>query len=225
MTAPSAHLVARRHEGRGAVLDFQVPSSHTDAYTRPGQYCVVHAGGAAGYFAIARVPGAGPLAFYVQPGGATATALLALPISASVEVDPPQGPGFDLGRCRAATRVLAAATGSGYAGLRAAVLVLAAEGRPVDLYLGLRRAADRIFAEDEAAVLAAGGRVHLVLSRPEDGDPDPYRVGYVQAALAADAPSLAGAAVLGCGQKDMLHELRRVGASLGLPEGGVLTNF
>lgn len=211
----------RRPEGsRGLVLSLAVPASVAVGYTEPGQYCRLAVGGEEGFFAIASPPGQAVFEFFVQPAGGVSDRLVALPVDAEVEVGPPLGAGYGLGRVLADEGpVVVLATGSGYSGVRAALHVLHAAGRPVHLWVGARTADDVIFSHEFAGFREAGSRVEVALSRPDEG-----AGWYVQQALAAAAPDLHSAWVLACGQPAMVGASRLVCADLGLPADRFLTN-
>ena len=114
-------------------------------------------------------------------------------------------------------------TGSGYAGLRGALLQALDAGRAAHVVVGYRRAEHIIFSDDLERVRAAGGAVHATLSQP--GSAWSGASGYVGATLSGLAPDLSTAWLVACGQGDMQTDLAARAAALGLPEGRFLTNY
>lgn len=222
MNAPPL-VVGRLHERRaetwrGDVVRIQVPDSARASHLRPGQFCRITVGDRTGCFAITTAPGRGPFEFYVQRGGAVADALLDLPVGAAVRLSPAQGPGFPVGEALAGgVPIVLAATGSGLAALRP---VAEAAGPRALVYAGCRQADEFVFLGD---VLASGAAVHLVLSRP--GAAWSGRRGYVQDAIAADAPDLSDAWVFACGVPAMVEGVRAAALRLGARPERVRTNY
>jgi CDP-4-dehydro-6-deoxyglucose reductase len=222
MDAPllvDGRLHERRAETwRGDIVRIEVPDRARAEHLRPGQFCHIAVGDLTGCFAITTPPGRGPLEFYVQRGGAVADALLGLPVGATVRLSPPQGPGFPVAEAlRAGGPIFLAATGSGLAALRP---VVAAAGPRAVVYAGCRQPDEFVYLPD---VLASGATAHLVLSQP--GAAWSGRRGYVQDALAADAPDLAGAWVFVCGVPAMVEGVRDVALRLGARPERVRTNY
>lgn len=226
--APGAvgHLVGRRDEGpRGQLIDIEAPASLVATYTHPGQYCALAVDGAVGYFAIARPPGPGAFRFYVQRSGdGPAAALLRAPLGTPVSVGRPAGDGYPLGAALAhGGPLLALCAGSGWFGLSSALWALAAVGRTAEVYAGFRHPADVLASAEQQRLRDAGFTVHLCLSRPPPAWTG--RSGHVQHALVEDAPPLADAWVIACGQPQMLAEATARCTALGLPAGRFLTNY
>ncbi len=219
-------LRARMAEGpRGFLVEIAVPAAAHALHRFPGQFCALTVDGDEGFFALARSPGApGPFAFYVQPDGACAEALVRRPLGTPVRVSAPAGEGFAVARVLrhgGACRVLA--TGSGYAGVRSAVLALVGAGARPHVYLGFRARPQIIFREDLDWLRAVGCPLTLCLSRAESDDD--AVAGYVQQALERDAPDLSDAWLLVCGQPEMQTQAATVAAALGLPPDRLLTNY
>jgi CDP-4-dehydro-6-deoxyglucose reductase len=222
MNAPPL-VTGRLHERRAAtwrgdVVRIEVPDSARAVHLRPGQFCRIAVGELTGCFAITTPPGRGPLEFYVQRGGPVADALLGLPVGAAVQLSPPQGPGFPVAEALAGGGpIYLAATGSGLAALRP---VAAAAGRRAVLYAGCRQPDDFVYLPD---VLGSGATVHLVLSQA--GAAWSGRRGYVQDALAGDAPDLSNAWVFVCGVPAMVEGVRSAALRLGARPERVRTNY
>lgn len=224
MSAPGT-VLARHAVGHGGqLLTVAVPPAHAAAYATPGQYCELEVGGVAGYFAIARAPGPGPLEFYIRDAGGASTGLLAAPIGAAVAVGRPAGAGFDLAALADRAPRVVVATGSGYGAVRGLLQVV-----PITaLYVGARTAGHLAFGDELAALAAAGVAVTVAFSRDPEGAPPPGARrfdGYVQDAIAADAPALAEGAVVACGQDAMQVALRGIAGGLGLPATAFVTNY
>jgi CDP-4-dehydro-6-deoxyglucose reductase len=222
----TGRLVARRPETwRGDAVFLEVPAEALAAHTRPGQYCRIHADGRTGHFAIVSAPGPGPLEFYVQRDGAASEALLALPIGAEVALSLPEGPGFALDDALAAGGPLfVVATGSGLAAMRGLLDAVGTAGRTATVYAGCRQPGDFVYAPDLVRWQAAGFDVHLTVSR-WSGPGWSGRRGYVQDALAADAPDLAHAWIFLCGVPEMLRAVRDACARLGADPERIRTNL
>jgi CDP-4-dehydro-6-deoxyglucose reductase len=218
-------LRARRPEtARGAVLSIDVPEALRAAYTRPGQYCRISVDGVVGHFALAGPPGPGPFEFYVQRRGAVADALLALPLEAPVGLTAPEGPGFPLAEALSGSGpIYVLGTGSGLAALHGVLAGVAAAGRTATVYAGCREPGDFVFLSDLRGWEAAGFGVHLLVSRR--GDPGfAGRRGYVQHALAHDAPDLSAAWIFACGVPAMVEAVREVCLRLGADPARIRTN-
>ncbi len=219
-------LRARMAEGpRGFLVEVAVPTAAHALHRFPGQFCELSVGDEAGYFALARSPGApGPFAFYVQPDGGCADALVRRPLGTPVRVGAPAGDGFRVDDVLAhggPSHVLA--TGSGYAGVRSALLALVGAGARPHVYLGFRARPLVIFREDLDWLRAVGCPLTLCFSRAEVDD-DAVE-GYVQQALEREAPDLSDGWLLVCGQPEMQTQAAAVAATLGLPAGRLLTNY
>lgn len=223
MTA-NATVVGTRPEGpRGRVLSIAVPVGHAAAHHAAGQYCAVEYGGETGWFAIASPRGRAPFEFYVQPGGGSSEALIALEPGANVRVGEPQGGGFELPRVLDdAGPVYLLATGSGVSGVRSSIERLITARRAARLYIGARTAHDLLFATEYAAWRAAGVDVIPVLSRAAPGWNG--RRGYVQQALLADVTDLSDAWVVACGQPQMQADALSGAQAAGLRPDRFLTN-
>jgi len=202
MTLPraQARVIGRRPETwRGQAVFVEAPSAISAAYSQPGQYCQVRIGEEKGYFTITCPPGSGALEFYVQRGGPCADAFAALPDGAAFEISAPIGRGFGVDEALATgDRLLAFATGSGMAGLRAALERIARSGSRAAVYYGCRSPGDFVFAADLVRYQAQGLSVHLTVSQRGARDWR-GRVGYVTELIRSDAPRLTGAWVFLCG--------------------------
>ena len=217
-------LSARQPEGpRGARLTIDCPPAAA-AHARSGQFCVINAAGQTGYFAIPHPPGSTQLELYIQSGGACADALLGLPVGAEVSLSAPQGRGHGVeAALDAGDALLFVATGSGFAGLRGALLQALDAGRAPTVLVGFKRADQVIYPADLERVGAAGGAAHVTLSQPDARWTGP--TGYVGPLLTALAPDLRGATLIACGQGPMQVDLATRAAALGLREGRFLTNY
>jgi NAD(P)H-flavin reductase len=228
MSGPTADLTgrlsARRPEGpRGALLTIDCPTAAA-AHACAGQFCVISVGEHTGYFAIPHPAGAAQLQFYVQAGGGCADALLALSVGAGLAISAPMGKGHGIDAAlETGDALLFVATGSGYAGLRGALLQALDAGRAPTVVVGFQRAEHVIFQADLERVRAAGGAAHVTLSQPDADWTGP--TGYVGPLLTALAPDLSAASLIACGQGAMQADLTERAAALGLREGRFLTNY
>ena len=209
-----ATLVRHQPDGLGARLFFEVPAASRAAHTAIGQYCVIQVGEDQGYFALASSPGAALFEFYLTPSGEAARALLASPVSAEVSVGAPAGSGFGVeAMLGGGDPLVVLATGSALGAVMGAIRAAKAAGHAVVVYYGSRTLEG---APYQAQLAELGIDLRLVLSGGG---------GYVQDALAADAPDLSGAWLVACGQSAMQARAKEIGAQLGLPEARFLTNY
>lgn len=220
-----ARIVDRLADGpRGQLVTFEVEPPWREAHTAAGQYCEIRLDGQTGFFAIANRPGAERVQFYVQDNGGSSTAMLGSAPGAVVELGAPSGVGYGLDRALAhGGPIVAAATGSGWYGLRSALWAVADAGRAAAVYVGFRDVFSVLDPVGQQRLRDRGFAVKLCLSRPPDGWTG--RRGYVQAALLDEVERLDDAWLVACGQPEMQAELARLAEGRGLRADRFLTNY
>ena len=235
-----AVVVATRREAEGLqLLHVKLPPAVASGSTAPGQYVQVRTQETdkPAFIAVASPVGSAPdgvveLLVKSVPG-ATAEALCALPVGASLQVSDVQGAGFQLQQrlpAEAFPDVYVFATGSGLAPIRSLLDTperlggLAGSGRTVRLYVGVRSPAHLPFAGRLEAWEAAGVHVRRVYSQTAGGQ----HAQYVQEAFTADGgvatPSGSTGAVI-VGQKAAFESLAAAFAAAGVPKERMLSNF
>lgn len=222
-------ITETRPEGpQGRILAIEVPKSHVEHYRAAGQYCELSLDQSLGYFSIVDPPGVqGHLfRFYVQDDGGEGTrTLLSASAGDEIIVTAPQGQGYGVERICGdpGNFVVGLCMGSGYFGLRAALIAVAERGLRTTVYAGFRDEVSQLGTHDHALLAQLGVEFRICLSQPsEDWD---GRRGYVQTMLLAEGMAQPRPWVLACGSSDMLRDAREMCRSLGLPSGRFLTNY
>ncbi|MCB9745327.1 MAG: FAD-dependent oxidoreductase [Alphaproteobacteria bacterium] len=198
----------------------------------PGQFVQLGVGGGKpGFYAVANAPWAGTpgrLEFLVKRSGETSAALCGLWPGAVVRSSAVMGQGFpmDLAEGRP---LLIFCVGSGISAVRSVLEseACAAGERPVHLFYGALDRGWMAYTERFARWRAAGVHVHTTLDEePEDSGYTGPR-GRVQELFQARPPAvdMAEAAVLLCGMKSMVEEVREMVTGLGVDASRVLLNF
>ncbi|WP_224363762.1 NAD-binding oxidoreductase [Hyalangium versicolor] len=225
-----ATLVARSPSADG-LTDLTLDLSETPlrgAHQRPGQYVHLRLPGhpEEGLFALASPPGnSGRWDFLVKEGSPLTSALIHLPMGASVEVSHPEGRGFPLEQARGKALLLFA-TGSGISPIRSVIESIRRERREygrVTLYFGVRTPSAFAYARDFEAWEQSGIHVVRTVSQPGASGWQGL-TGYVQGHL-AEEPLSADTMAFVCGQQEMVTGVVQALQARGLPASSISQNF
>ena len=205
-------------------LVLEVSSAVSKGFHAPGQYHRVRVpSGDDATFAIASLPGAGPFEYLVRASEGVAGQLTALGPGASVEVGPPDGPGFPVEKGHAHDLLLIG-TGTGFAPLRSVVLTLLQQrtlyGQVHGAY-GVLTPAHLAYGPELAGWARAG--VQVVPTVTTSGPGWKGAVGQVQALI--DTLPVENAVAFLCGQNEMIEEVTDLLGRRGLPADRVYLNF
>lgn len=198
---------------KGVLLEVEAETA--SAYVRPGQVVVLHLpGGGKMYMAIASAPGeAHALELLVGP---EAVSRLHLAEGSRIEIDPPMGPGFDLGPARGRD-VLVFAVGSALAPVRPLIEMITRERTAfgeVSLFVGAHSEEDFPYRDAYAEWQSAGVSINRAVSRP-----------WVQDLFRAKPLPVTRAVAYVCGMKKMMDDVTAVLVEAGLPREEVRRNW
>lgn len=202
---------------RAMVLE--VPPEVLASYRSAGQFVEMRLQGGAtsAFFAIANAPGGGALELLIKRGQGLSDELAELEAGAWVETTLAMGKGFPVAASRGRDMLLFA-TGSGIAPIRASlqeILRSRASYGAVDLFYGVRSAAEFPYPREFERYEAQGVRVHRVVSKRNENDV--AYAGYVQGKFREALPPVENAVALLCGQAGMIRGVKEALAEAGLP--------
>lgn len=217
-----ADISARHVVDEGLVrVSLAVPPAVTASYVLPGQFHRVRArDGVESHFAIASPPGAATFDYLLRLNGGAADALATLPLGASVEVTPAEGPGFPLEQA-VGRDLLLVCTGTALAPMRS-VLALVATRRDdfhrVTLVQGQRSPRQLPWLDELLALPRVD--LHTIVFEAWPGWTGP--VGVVQAVV----PSVITANTVAflAGQQAMTDDVTAQLTTAGVPPGRVFLN-
>jgi NAD(P)H-flavin reductase len=217
-----AQLVRRRQVDEGLFeVSLEVPPTVSAGFARPGQFHRVRANGSGeSMFAIASAPGSAPFDYLIRRGTGVSEALATLPEGSSLEVTPPEGPGFPLDEAKGQDLLLVC-TGTGLAPCRSVLGLVArrrAEFGRVTLVQGQRSPRQLPFFDQLTAL--PGVDVRTIVTEGQAGWSGP--VGFVQS-LVPDVTTASTVAFL-VGQREMTDEVTALLGQRGVPRARVFLN-
>lgn len=182
----TAHVGRRSTVDDGlVVVELEVPPAVSTAFARPGQFHRIRLNGAESMFAIASSPGAARFEYLIRRGTGVSDALSTLATGASLEVSPPEGPGFPLARAEGHDLLLVC-TGTALAPIRSVLGLVAARRdafKQVTLLEGHRSPRQLPWREELAALPSVQVRTIVTDALPGWAGP----VGFVQSLVSAAA--------------------------------------
>ncbi len=196
-------------------VELDVPAEVAAAYTRPGQYVVLHPEGADKpvFMALASAPGAAPLELLVGPAAA---ARLPLEAGAEIAMDAPGGKGFPI-ELAEGKDVLLFAVGSGMSAIRSVIEHIRAHRDrygSVVLFAGAHTDADHAYVDRTAEWEAAHVEVVRTTSKP-----------WVQDVFRGSPRPTGNAVAFVCGMKEMVQGVTAALGEAGLAADQVRQNF
>jgi NAD(P)H-flavin reductase len=218
-------------EGGLRSVKVSVAQSTAEAYGTPGQFVQMRTteDGKPAFLAIASPPRsepAGILELLIKSTEGTAGEICALKEGATVDVSPPMGGGFDLGKAPIAEspNALLFATGSGISPIRALVKSGALDGRSVRLFYGTASSSTCAFLEefDEWKTTHNIAVTHV---QSQVGGPPTYVQDALKDAIADGTVVAAKTCAVLCGQKEMTEAVIAILTEAGVPKEKCIMNF
>lgn len=204
-------------------VSLEVPRTIAKAFHTAGQYHRVRmSSGADAFFAMASAPGESRFDYLVKATGEVASAWVALPRGAHVEVSTPEGPGFPIEQARGSPLLLVG-NGTGFGPLWSVIRAIRprrAEFKSVRALYGVDVEAQLAWSEEWAALKKEGIELHAVLDRPHAGWKG--HAGRVQAHVEPLAEKAQFAFL--CGHPAMVSDVTKVLVRKGVPPERVFLN-
>ncbi|KAJ1495662.1 hypothetical protein T484DRAFT_2016531 [Baffinella frigidus] len=209
-------------------ITVDVPAEIAASFKIGGQYVMIKENEAQekpGFFAVASAPGASPSSFEFLIKKTDGSAWFCdAAAGKDVICTAAQGKGYKIADQAGYTAVVALATGSGIAPVKALLESGAAKADKVKLYYGCRTLSSMAFQDLFPAWEKAGIEVIPVLSKPDASWKG--KTGYVQDVMKADGiADPAATVVVMCGGNDFQKQAKEVIKEAGIPDERVLTNF
>ena len=204
-------------------VTLEVPRAISKAFHTAGQYHRVRmSSGADAFFAMASAPGESRFDYLVKATGEVASAWVALPRGAHVEVSLPEGPGFPLEQARGSPLLLVG-TGTGFGPLWSVIRAIRPRRREFEsvraLY-GVDVEAQLAWRDEWPALEKEGIELHPVLDKAHPGWKG--RAGRVQAHV--EPLALRGQFAFLCGHPAMVSEVSEILGRRGVPPERVFLN-
>lgn len=217
----TARVGRRSTVDEGLVLvDLEVPGAVSSAFARPGQFNRIRLGGAESMFAIASSPGSSRFEYLIRRGTGVSDGLATLDPGAVVEVSPPEGPGFPLGRAEGHDLLLVC-TGTALAPIRSVLGLVAARRQAfnkVTLLEGHRSPRQLPWREELMRLPSVDVRTIVTEGAPGWNGP----VGFVQSLVSAAATADTVAFLVG--QPEMTKEVTALLGARAVPGERIFLN-
>lgn len=179
-------------------------------------------GGPDAFFAMASAPGESRFDYLVKATGEVASAWVALPRGAHVEVSTPEGPGFPVEQARGSPLLLVG-NGTGFGPLWSVIRAIRprrSEFKSVRALYGVDVEAQLAWTEEFAALKKEGIELHAVLDRPHPGWKG--HAGRVQVHVEPLAEK--GQFAFLCGHPAMVSDVTKILGRKGIPPERVFLN-